>query len=861
MNIFKDVFRVALACASVFFVACGDDGSNDKGAGGSTEETKGFAIIDKQVAGVSQKGPFLKGSVVTLYELNGTEMLQTGNSFIGKIKSDRGDFSIESVNLASQYALLEAKGYYRNEVSGKKSASEMTLYAVSDLEKRENVNVNLLTHLEYDRVKVLLKEGLTIAEAKDSAEIEILKSFYVEDVDDNFEDLNIFESGKGDAALLAISVLMQGDRSESELSELLADYSGDMEEEGLWNNDSAKAQIADWAESKTFQDSFAAVRKNVESWELGDVPEFEQVAIRFWWQNYGLGICSKKRDGEFKKNSNKSSGNFEALYVCENEFWRKATDVEQDTLGLEKCKDGALMTGEFSKVVYACDGGKWREASDVESVLGVCSKSTADSLGKYDGTHYICKSGEWEIATTQEKDCHGWADAKEGEIRKGSVTDTVYAFVDGEWRVATAIESALGVCLKSTADSLGKYDGAHYICKSGEWKIATTQEKDCHGWTEAKEGEIRKGAVTDTVYAFVDGEWRVATAVESVLGVCLPATADSIGKFEEDYLICKSGEWTVATEFERDTYRFGVAEDGSWKQGVVEKSNYYVFDETEGGWRLATSSYDTLEIGGCTVLRHKESAKLTLDGASYKMLCYDKKWVDISKFTYDLPKEAYFNDAIEYGSLVDARDGQVYKTTTIGEQVWMAENLNYSDSIATPSLLKNSWCVDNDSTKCKVTGRLYRWAAVIDSVQAYKEYGWECGYEGYGCGYTYSWTKPVRGICPEGWHVPSLNEMNTLLKTLKGNSSGYVDYKNALAKIGWPDGTDEYGFTALPQKTSMFMGYYKGEFYLWTATDRNDEEAYRLGGDQMEEFEAQMFVESWSMRNEAYAVRCVQDEP
>ena len=65
--------------------------------------------LDGIVNGVSQKGPFLEGSSVTMQELDGKSLAQTGKSFKGKVINDRGDFSIENVSLDHPYALLEAR--------------------------------------------------------------------------------------------------------------------------------------------------------------------------------------------------------------------------------------------------------------------------------------------------------------------------------------------------------------------------------------------------------------------------------------------------------------------------------------------------------------------------------------------------------------------------------------------------------------------------------------------------------------------------------------------------------------------------------------------------------------------------------
>ena len=144
----------AAVSISLFLAACGDDNKN---AGGTVEDQEVIAISDKTVSGVSQKGPFVNGSSVTVQELDGETLAQTGNSYEGKIKNDMGEFSVKVTKLASQYALLKANGFYRNEVSGEKSKSQVTLYALTDLSNRDEVNVNLLTHLEYERSLYLLR--------------------------------------------------------------------------------------------------------------------------------------------------------------------------------------------------------------------------------------------------------------------------------------------------------------------------------------------------------------------------------------------------------------------------------------------------------------------------------------------------------------------------------------------------------------------------------------------------------------------------------------------------------------------------------------------------------------------------------
>lgn len=119
-------------------------------------------------------------------------------------------------------------------------------------------------------------------------------------------------------------------------------------------------------------------------------------------------------------------------------------------------------------------------------------------------------------------------------------------------------------------------------------------------------------------------------------------------------------------------------------------------------------------------------------------------------------------------SLVDARDGQRYKTTLIGSQCWMAENLNYT----VPS---GSWYYDNDSVQyAAIHGRMYSWNTLMDGASA-----------------TNTAPSGVQGLCPEGWHVPSHTEWQIMVMLtlggidqgghLKSTNSSYWDSPNTNA--------------------------------------------------------------------------------
>ena len=209
MNLNK-LFTLLFALVSSLFVACSD---GDKTAGGTTEDAG--IIADLNVAGLTQKGPFAKGSAVTVQGIDCKTLKFTGEKFEGKVKSDKGDFEVKDVNLSSTCAVFEVTGYYFNELTEKKSSDKLTLHTLTDLKDRKNVNINLLTELEYERVMNLVtKKYKSFAEAKKQAEKEVLAAFNVKSKDGEFaqfEDLNILEKGDDNAALLAVSVLMQSD--------------------------------------------------------------------------------------------------------------------------------------------------------------------------------------------------------------------------------------------------------------------------------------------------------------------------------------------------------------------------------------------------------------------------------------------------------------------------------------------------------------------------------------------------------------------------------------------------------------------------------------------------------------------------
>jgi len=282
----------------------------------------------ESLVGYTQKGPFVRGSTVYLYELeSGRTLKQTNGNFTSNILSDDGRYRFLARDLVSQYAMLVVDGNYRNEVTGKVSGNTIRLKAFTDLSKHTSANVNLLTHLEFERVYYLVtKMKKKLYEAKAQAQGEILDIFHIKLKDKtDAEDMNVFGDGDADAALLAISILLQGERTEADLMALLTEISDEIAELGVWKGsraDSIKASIADWA----FSRDLSLFRKNVEDWGLSKgkpVGGFEKMIENYIMGTYGVDTCGVNDNGTRKVNNKWSRLNGKTFHCNEGRLVQK----------------------------------------------------------------------------------------------------------------------------------------------------------------------------------------------------------------------------------------------------------------------------------------------------------------------------------------------------------------------------------------------------------------------------------------------------------------------------------------------------------------------------------------------------------
>jgi uncharacterized protein (TIGR02145 family)/uncharacterized repeat protein (TIGR02543 family) len=185
--------------------------------------------------------------------------------------------------------------------------------------------------------------------------------------------------------------------------------------------------------------------------------------------------------------------------------------------------------------------------------------------------------------------------------------------------------------------------------------------------------------------------------------------------------------------------------------------------------------------------------------------------------------------------------GETYKSVVIGSQTWMARNLNYN--------VEGSKCYDNKESYCDTYGRFYDWVTAMALPSS--------------C-YESSCSSQInakhKGICPTGWHIPSYAEWTTLTDFVGGSPTAGTKLK---AMSGWSNngnGTDAYGFAALPGGLGFSNGNFVnvgGTGIWWSANEDDIKGAYGRYMDYRNEG-VDMYYNGFD-KYDLHSIRCVQD--
>ncbi len=782
--------------------------SEDKFAGGVTEDA-GLAIKDLDVAGLAQKGPFVKGSVVTVQGVDCKTMKFTEEEFTGKVKSNKGDFGVDDVNLSATCALFAVSGYYMNEFTGEKSSDKLTLHAITDLSDRKNVNINVLTELEYERVmKLVSEEKMSFDDAKMQAEKEVLASLGVMDRFESFEGMSIYEKGEGNATLLATSVLLQSDLDAEKLADRMDDIASSITKNGEWDDEKTKKEMADWADSAKSDGKYDTVRDNLEKWSGSDeIPDFEKVV------------------DEINKDAKETTQK-----IPEEWSW----DVPQSARLNPNIKYDSMVDPRDKQVYKVVK-------IDVPDT-NYSQVWMAENLNYADSVKTPSLKGRNWCYNDDEKNCN--------------VSGRYYSW-------AAAIDSvALANDSKEPLDcGYGKKCGldraVQGICPEG-WHLPTLRE-----WSLLCEAI---------------GDYRTCgEPLKALTGWNYAGTPNNNGTDLYGFAALPTGRRISATSWEKvgsDVYYWSSTEQDDDRGRYFNINNIYTQTYTYQNSKyygqsvrcvkgdpsaapVRPSSSSSVDETKSSSSSAKSSSSAAVSSSSYVVT---KEW------SWDVPKEARFNPNIKYDSMIDPRDKRVYKVVKIVvkerdySQVWMAENLNYSDSVRTPSLKGKSWCYRDSAKYCEVSGRYYTWAAAIDSVALVSDTvaPLDCGY-GKTCELG---EQRIQGICPDGWHLPNRDEWGWLSVYL-GNAGVAGDTLKALT--GWDyagtennNGVDAYGFTALPTGRRVSETSWRNigsDVYYWTS---QEEDAYEAQYSNMNNQYTKFYLYQGS-KTYGQSVRCVKD--
>jgi uncharacterized protein (TIGR02145 family)/uncharacterized repeat protein (TIGR02543 family) len=242
---------------------------------------------------------------------------------------------------------------------------------------------------------------------------------------------------------------------------------------------------------------------------------------------------------------------------------------------------------------------------------------------------------------------------------------------------------------------------------------------------------------------------------------------------------------------------------------------------------------------------------------------------EVANFTYTMPAEDvtltanFIEEQTSFtcdDPLIDTRDGQTYETVLIGDQCWMAENLNIGTRINGSSNQTNNgtiekYCYNNSEAKCDIYGGLYQWNEMMG----------------------YTTTPGVQGICPEGWHLPTDAEWTALTtyiisqpEYLCNSNTSYIA-KALAATTNWnsssstcavgnnPSANNSTGFTALPgggrNTSGSFDGVGSGG-YWWSSSERGASDAWS----RYSVYHSAQVGRSTINKSYGFSVRCLKDE-
>ncbi|MBO4350625.1 MAG: hypothetical protein J6A01_06765, partial [Proteobacteria bacterium] len=387
-------------------------------------------------------------------------------------------------------------------------------------------------------------------EAKNQAREELLGYF---GIDGNFgaaEDMSIFGENDEAAALLAISIIVQGDLRESKFTERLARISGDIAD-GTIDNEEIWQQMATGAMAADLE----MIRHHIESWGES-VPDFEPYVKAFWRDRLGLTTCDNV--GEVMQRG-------EVYLVCTEDGWDKANAQDILNYYLGKCdQEGIIKFYDWEAYYYddgimelkpgsyyVCRDGVWKRDPGGDDIvnyyLGVCSKDGEVKAFNCDELEQVCSY--WEL----------WGRS--------------FVCRDGGWKEAgdsDILNYYLGECKNANNGEIKEFEGNEwigaglYLCRDGEkWEYADLRQVlnyylgkcDKDGDVKAFNGDelgnlCEQYGLCGNQSFVCRGDWHQAGEFDFGLcendGAVIKQEEIHVKNCDFEHLVCHESEWSCA---------------------------------------------------------------------------------------------------------------------------------------------------------------------------------------------------------------------------------------------------------------------------------------------------------------------------
>ncbi len=442
-----------------------------------------------------------------------------------------------------------------------------------------------------------------------------------------------------------------------------------------------------------------------------------------------------------------------------------------------------LLSGCFALALVAC-GDETNVTKVTNETIGMEVAVSADSLGACDSavigktvfassesSVYICADSGWVPLSKAAASGKDGADGENGTDGKDGT--------DGASCTVKALPDSSGYKVVCGGDSVG------VILNGSDGKDGKNNEEGC-SLAEDRDGTVK----------FVCGKADTVTLYKALCGSESYDPAKRFCFADSAYDLCGSKSYDPAKEF--------CASDSAYALcGGTPYDPLETFCFTDSVYALCNAaSYDptTKFCLGNTV--YDRCGGKTYDPTDSVWKCYDGKIA--MRFT-------------------DDRDGKSYLAVKIGEQIWMAENLNYDST---------GYCYNDNTSNCKTYGRHYMWNV-------------------------------AQKVCPVGFHLPSLAEWETL-----DSSVAYILYEGKTDSVGyalkstngWKDyngksgnGSDVFGFSGLAAGCRLISGsfsYIDEHADFWSTTSAKLRHLY---------YSETSLRQDTYPASAAYSVRCVKD--